>query len=251
MQLHKKQRYASRTYRKTEKSEGAVMSNDNHIPPEFKKRSFTCPYCKVTTQQQWHTFESIHKVKSTFGYYVIPRLIEPFNSSAILDIFSASICYHCLSAMVWHNENPIYPITGYQPPPHTDMPENIRLIYEEAASISQLSPRASCALMRYAIEEFIKGMGYKDDLFDNIGKMYKESIISVTIKDGLDIVRVTGNNALHGNKIDISDQTTVHLIFTLINQIVEELISIPKEKKSLSTLFSKGELKAIEKRDTE
>ena len=105
--------------------------------------------------------------------------------------------------------------------------------------------------MRYAIEEFIKGMGYKDDLFDNIGKMYKESIISVTIKDGLDIVRVTGNNALHGNKIDIRDQTTVHLIFTLINQIVEELISIPNEKKYLSTLFSKGELKAIEKRDTE
>ena len=153
--------------------------------------------------------------------------------------------------MLWHNENPVYPITGHQPQPHADMPENIKEIYIEADKISQLSPRASCALMRYAIEEFIKGMGYKDRLFDNIGKMYKEGIISNAIKKGLDIVRLTGNEALHGNQIDINDNTKVSYIFKLINQIVEELISEPSKKESLLSEFSEGELNAIEKRDTE
>ena len=55
------------------------MRSDNHIP-EFKKRSFTCPYCKVTTQHQWHIFESINEVKRTiqFPFHVIT---EPFNST--------------------------------------------------------------------------------------------------------------------------------------------------------------------------
>ena len=81
--------------------------------------------------------------------------------------------------------------------------------------------------------------------------MYKEGIISNAIKKGLDIVRLTGNEALHGNQIDINDNTKVSYIFKLINQIVEELISEPSKKESLLSEFSEGELNAIEKRDTE
>ena len=90
---------------------------------------------------------------------------------------------------MWHNDKTISPNVSHQPPAHTEMPEQIKLIYEEASTISRLSPRASCALMRHALEELVKNIGYKDRLFDSIGQMYEEGLIDDAIKDALDIVR--------------------------------------------------------------
>ena len=78
---------------------------------------------------------------------------------------------------MWQNDKVISPNTSHQPPAHTEMPEHVKSIYEEAASISRLSLRASCALMRHAIEELVKSMGYKGDLFENIGQMCREGLI--------------------------------------------------------------------------
>ena len=221
------------------------MSNSNFIPPKSNEDKFSCPHCNVVTQHSWHPLTQYSYGRKSLTSHEISRGKDRFSNMRV------SICKYCEEPTLWHNENPVYPIIGYQPPPHPDMPKNIRLIYEEAASISQLSPRASCALMRYAIEELIKGMQYEGKLFDNIGELYKQDKISLTIKKGLDAVRLTGNNALHGNQIVIADPTKVNHIFMLINRIVEELISDPQRVESLLSEFSEGELEAIEKRDTE
>ena len=151
---------------------------------------------------------------------------------------------------MWHNDKTIFPNTSHQPPAHTEMPEQIKLIYEEASTISRLSPRASCALMRHALEELVKNIGYKDRLFDSIGQMYEKGLIDDAIKDALDIVRLTGNDSLHSNQIDMSDQTNVDYMFILINEIVESLIALPKRRKGMLEKFGENRLDSIKKRDS-
>ena len=214
------------------------MSRNNYIPPKFNAESFTCPYCQVVTQHLWHKL----------SYFSIGGRKTGQSEDKFKDMM-VSKCYHCKNPTIWDNENPVYPVTGHQPPPHPDMPENIKLIYDEAASISQLSPRASCALMRCAVEEFVENVGYKGSLFENIGQMYKEGLIDDIIKDSLDIVRLTGNDSLHDNQIDMNDQTNVDYMFILINEIVES-ISSRKRRKDMLEKFGQNRLDSIKKRDS-
>ena len=221
------------------------MSKNNHIPPKFREDKFSCPHCNVVTQQSWHPLTQFSYGRKSVTNPEMSRGKDKFSNMQV------SICKYCQEPTLWHNENPVYPIAGHQSSPHPDMPENIRLIYEEAASISQLSPRASCALMRHAVEELVKDMGYKDDLFNNIGQMYEEGLIDDIIKDSLDIVRLTGNDALHGNQIDMNDQTNVDYMFELINEIVESLISSPKRRKNMLEKFGQNRLDSIKRRDSQ
>ena len=153
------------------------------MTPELLKPNFQCFHCKITTQHQWRALEST----DTLGF-------TNYTDLEGLGNFKISICYNCGGISMWHNDKTISPNVSHQPPAHTEMPEQIKLIYEEASTISRLSPRASCALMRHALEELVKNIGYKDRLFDSIGQMYEEGLIDDAIKDALDIVRLTGND---------------------------------------------------------
>jgi hypothetical protein len=71
------------------------------------------------------------------------------------------------------------------------------------------------------------------------------------IQKALDIVRVIGNNAVHPGVIDLKDnQSTVHILFSLINQIVQDRITQPKEVNALYETLPEDARAAIEKRDT-
>ena len=210
------------------------------MTPELLKPNFQCFHCKITTQHQWRALES----KDILG-------IMHYTDLEGLENFKISICYNCEGIAMWRNDKTIFPNTSHQPPAHDEMPEQIKLIYEEAATISRLSPRASCALMRHALEELVKFMEYKgDDLFQDIGQMYKDGLIDDTIKDSLDIVRLTGNDASHGNQIDMTDKTNVDNMFILINEIVESLIALPKRRKDMLEKFDQNRLDSIKKRDS-
>ena len=89
-----------------------------------------------------------------------------------------------------------------------------------------------------------------NDLYNDIGKMYQEGLIDDNIKDSLDIVRLTGNDALHGNVIDMNDQTNVDYMFVLINEIVESLIASPKRRKDMLEKFGESRLDSIKRRDS-
>lgn len=110
-----------------------------------------------------------------------------YTGFSALDVFKISICYNCQGIAMWHNDKTIYPNTFHQPSAYTDMPENIKLIYDGASLISRLSRRASCALMRHALEELVKNMGYKSDLYNIIGQMYQKGLIDDAIKDSFEI----------------------------------------------------------------
>jgi hypothetical protein len=58
----------------------------------------------------------------------------------------------------------VNPDTGTAPQPNTDLPESMKRIYTEAASISNKSPRGAAALLRLAVQVLCKELGEKEKI---------------------------------------------------------------------------------------
>ena len=70
------------------------------------------------------------------------------------------------------------------------------------------------------------------------------------IQKALDALRVLGNEAVHNGKLDLSgDKETARKLFTLLNLIVEGMISHDKHINSLYGMLTPEQLKGIENRD--
>jgi len=147
----------------------------------------------------------------------------------------------------------IYPVSesAIPPPgPANDMPPEIAEDFNEARSVFGSSPRASAALLRLAIQKLCKYLGQSGkNMNDDIAELVKAGL-PVKIQQSLDIVRVIGNNAVHPGEIDLRDnQDTVLALFNIVNFIVEEMITRPREIEDIYNKLPDGARKQIEKRD--
>ena len=71
-----------------------------------------------------------------------------------------------------------------------------------------------------------------------------------TIQQSLDYCRVVGNNAVHPGEIDLNDSPEIaQQLFGMINFIVDDRISRPKEIAALYMKLPEKARAAIEKRD--
>ena len=91
--------------------------------------------------------------------------------------------------------------------------------------------------------------GVGKNIDDDI-KMLVSKGLNPHIQQALDVVRVTGNNAVHPLEMNLEDdEDSVLVLFDMINLIVEERISRPKNiQNRFANLPEKARL-AIEKRD--
>lgn len=206
-----------------------------YYPPRYKSNQFHCPYCQVFASQEWSD-------------------IEPCNSE-YFDVISiektnveVSICLHCESGTVWLGEKIIYPPTRSAPSANSDLPDDIKQVYDEAASIANQSPRAACALLRFAVETLMRHLGETGSINESIGNLVKKGL-DPKVQQSLDIVRITGNNAVHPGKIDFDDTTDVQALFNLINVIAGVLITQPKQIQELYDGLPEGPKEAVKKRD--
>ena len=73
------------------------------------------------------------------------------------------------------------------------------------------------------------------------------------VQRALDIVRVVGNNAVHPGVIDFRDNPEIALkLFKLINIIVEQMITQPKELSELyNNVIPEGVKEQIKKRNNQ
>lgn len=70
------------------------------------------------------------------------------------------------------------------------------------------------------------------------------------IQQGLDAIRVYGNEGIHAGEINLNDdQDTVMFLFGLINIMVEELISRKKKIKDFYSKLPVSKIKGIANRD--
>ena len=137
------------------------------------------------------------------------------------------------------------------PNPNEELNKEIKKIYNEAAAIFKLSPRASSALLRLCLEELLIQIKiHGKNLNERIGNLIDKGVDKY-IRKACDLVRVHGNEAIHPREINLKDDDKIaRRLFWLINKIANVEIT---EKKEIYELFdetiSEKSKKSILKRD--
>ncbi|PTL47993.1 hypothetical protein DA089_09425 [Clostridioides difficile] len=152
---------------------------------------------------------------------------------------------------LWYNDRMLLPEESTIVAPTEDMPEQVKLIYEEARNVYPRSPKASAALLRLALQYLCKELGESGKNINNdIANLVRKGLNS-NIQKVLDIIRVVGNEAVHPGTIDLDDDNKVALnLFELMNLIVEDMISKPKLIERLYyDVIPNEKIKGIETRD--
>jgi hypothetical protein len=165
-------------------------------------------------------------------------------------------CTHCKGLVVWfaekYNSYMLWPFgIANAPLPHQDMPEDVKADYIEARNICKPSPRGAAAWLRLAIQKLLKHLGEKgENINDDIGSLVKKGH-PVQIQQALDVVRVTGNNAVHPGELRVEDEPeTVSALFGLENLIVDNRIAQPKRIQTPYDSLPEGARRGITKRDS-
>jgi hypothetical protein len=204
-----------------------------NIEPKLHQESFTCPNCGVLAKQEWE--------KRGMEF-------EKFGTQS-KNILGSATCQHCRKTSIWIREEMYYPDNGNSPFPNTEMPELVKNLYLEAGSISNKSPRGAAALLRLAIQVLCKELGESgNNINSDIGNLVKKGLPEI-VQQSLDIVRVTGNDAVHPGQIDTDNPETVRQLFDLINVIIEYMISLPKKINGIYAELPAGKLEGINNRD--
>jgi hypothetical protein len=203
-----------------------------YISPKVFQKSYSCPHCDAIAQQNWAkiSWQGYHNLNGT----------NPIRIGT---------CAHCEQSSVWIEETMVYPDNSNAPSAHEDMPESVKRVYLEASSIFQKSPRGAAALLRLAIQLLCKELGESGTNINNDIKSLVLKGLPPLVQQSLDIVRVTGNEAVHPGQIDTDDPTTVSSLFQLSNIIVEYMISLPKQVSQLYGSLPADKIDAIDKRD--
>lgn len=205
-----------------------------YIQPTVLATSFTCPHCGAISKQDWWM--------KTWEGKIIDIDIEKHP-------LRVGICQHCFENTLWVENKMYYPNSGNAPIPNTEMPDLVMKLYMEASAIHTQSPRGAAALLRLSIQVLTKELGEEGKNIDkDIGSLVKKGLPEI-VQKSLDIVRVTGNDAVHPGQIDTDNPKTVDQLFDLINIIVEYMIALPKRVSGIYDGLPHNKVKGIEIRD--
>jgi hypothetical protein len=207
------------------------MSKHPYTAPEKDLSAFNCPHCHAYAKQYWGD------ATTEYEYHRIN-----------IDSISFSRWDHCRKDAVWVESRLIFPTSTQAPPANSDLPDDIKPDYEEAALIFSASPRGSAALLRLCIQKLCKHLGQSgEDINKDIGALVKGGL-NPMVQKSLDIVRVIGNEAVHPGTIDLNDKPETALsLFNLVNIITEAMITQPKLIGALMGLIKEmGPKKATE-----
>lgn len=206
-----------------------------YLEPSADANAYTCPHCGVLAQAQLASFN------------------PQFRSGNIVPVASwrATICTACYVEIAWREGEWVWPTGRVGPSAHSDMPDNIRAIYDEARDIGARSPRAAAALLRLALQKLLMDLAGGGDRNINqaIGALVRDGL-PARVQRAMDVLRVVGNNAVHPGEIDLGDQPdTAGALFSLLNFVVEDRIRKPQEIDAVYASLPAGALEAIGRRD--
>ena len=119
------------------------------------------------------------------------------------------------------------------------MPENVKVLYKEAALIYELSPRSAAALIRLALEKLCEYLGVKKkNIKESIETLAQQQKIPISIAKAADNIRLIGNANVHAGIIcDEILEDINPAIFIYINLIVDFAITKPREIDEINSLF--------------
>lgn len=250
------------------------------ISPTFGAKRFNCPHCHALAHQSWYQIflNSLKKPPVTWDFEKVRGLLEqhrrtgehedherwlecmveevPFvltdktYTNEKLHLIHISRCFSCSDFAIWRLGRLVDPVHALDVEPNPDMPPDARADFREAAEIFSASPKAAAAILRLALQRTLKHLGQPGkNINDDIGALVAAGL-PVSVQQALDIVRVVGNNAVHPGQIDVGDNRDVALkLFKLLNIIVEQMITQPKQISEMFGQLPENATKAIEKRD--
>ncbi|EPU3936557.1 DUF4145 domain-containing protein [Morganella morganii] len=221
-----------------------------YVAPTFKGDAYHCPHCNVLSHMIWGALSSTrHDGQSRWTNFL------------------CSTCSHCEQEMFWlvtDRGSPLipllaaaksgvmmYPDTMIAPIPSDDMPDDIKEDYLEAASIYQKSPRGAVALLRLGLQKLCVHLGGEGkNINADLAKLAEDELVSKKLIRSADIIRIVGNNAVHPGTISDDDFEDVSFkLFALINMIVQQGITEPKEVDNMFGSLPEGPRQAAENRD--
>jgi hypothetical protein len=219
-----------------------------YVAPAMNRRAFHCPHCLVYAQQAW--WHLLHS--SGHGGYVASNIYK-------------GKCLNCRELTYWWTADinhgttaePHYALmvipegsTG-APLPHPDFPEEPKADFQEARAIVDRSPRGATALLRLAVQKLCQALGEPGkNLNTDIAALVRQGLLP-GVQQALDSLRVIGNNAVHPGQLDLRDDVdTATALFDLLNYIVEQMITRPKELQGIYGRLPPDALAAIQARDT-
>lgn len=209
----------------------------NYVAPKFQAGGFTCPFCGAFSQFNWR--QTLERVPN--GLVATPAHL--------------ATCMHCKEILIWNvlKTGPVmvWPTrVSNAPLPHPDMPEDVSRDYKEARAICNDSPRGAAALLRLSIQKLCKHLGEPGEHINtDIGSLVQKGLPE-RVQKALDVVRVTGNNAVHPGEMQLEDSAEiVQSLFGLINLIVENRIAEPRKIDALFESLPEGARAAIVRRD--
>jgi hypothetical protein len=133
-------------------------------------------------------------------------------------------CVHCNGYVLEIDGETVYPIeSGIVPSQY--MPESAVAIFCEAQSIINLSPRATCALLRSCLECIAQEAGGQGT---SLAKKIESLCLSPGLRRLADLCRIYGNDAVHGGQIDftVSNKEAFAIATALssfINHLADEI----------------------------
>lgn len=209
---------------------GAGISDQQSVSSD--NTAFECPYCGTFIGPRWEDLGWIGR---------------DANRSSRSE---GTRCLACGGYLISLGGRVVYPSGLVGPAASIDMPELVRTEYDEARKVGAASPRAAAALLRLAIQKLVDQLKPgKEDLNLKIGLLVDEGPIRPKLANMLDVVRVTGNNAVHPGTMDLTDEPErVITLFKLVNAIVEQTITLDQIVEEAHASLPEGAREGIAKR---
>lgn len=223
----------------------------------YGESAFNCPRCSVYAKQEWYALD-FRTVQAQFGLARHNVFEKKEVSAADLHItggfgITYSECAACEEMSIWSDEELVYPRKSNIEKPKELMPEEVKKLYEEARDVFPMSPRSSSALLRLALEILLPHIGAeKGSINDMIGQLARERRAIERVLKAMDVVRVTGNNAVHPGVLDVSEENSREIsisLFKILNYIVAETLETDAMINEVYQTLPKAIQENIEKRN--